>query len=73
MGDVYLAYELFTRAKVHQRAHDLAISYLAPEAILRDDLDLLSNLFAPLDKSLITDFNVGGQVRSLFVLIHVVI
>lgn len=62
MGEVYLAYELFMRAKVHQRAHDLAISYLAPEAILRDDLTLLTNLFAPLDKSLIRDFSIGGQV-----------
>lgn len=64
MGDVYLAYELFTQARIHQRAHDLAISYLAPEAVLRDDLELLSSLFASLDKNLITDFNVGGQVGS---------
>ena len=39
LGDVYLAYELYTRARVHKMAHELAITYLAPEAVLRDDLD----------------------------------
>ena len=45
-------------------AHELAITYLAPEAVLRDDLDLLSNLFTVLDESLVEDFGVGGQVRK---------
>lgn len=47
---------------MHRTAHELAIAYLAPEAILRDDLDLLANLFAALDETLIDDFSVGGQV-----------
>lgn len=64
LGDVYLAYELYTRARVHKMAHELAITYLAPEAVLRDDLDLLSNLFTVLDESLVEDFGVGGQVRN---------
>lgn len=54
---------MFTSAKEHRAAHELAITYLAPEAILRDDLDLLSNLFTVLDENLVEDFGVGGQVR----------
>ncbi|THH11598.1 hypothetical protein EW145_g550 [Phellinidium pouzarii] len=61
-GDIYLAYTLYTQAGVHRAAHELAITYLAPIAILRDDLDLLSSLFTVLDKSKIDDFGVGGQL-----------
>lgn len=61
-GDVFGAYELYRQANAHQAAYELAINYLAPEAILREDLDLLEDLFARLDESLIPDFSVGGQV-----------
>ena len=61
-GDLYLAYELFTKAREHRTAHELAVTFLAPEAILRNDLDLLSGLFTALDPSLIDDYSVGGQV-----------
>ena len=59
-----MAYDLYIRAKEHYTAHDLAITYLAPEAILRDDLELLSSLFTGLDENLVEDFGVGGQVRA---------
>ncbi|KAI5121845.1 hypothetical protein M0805_003278 [Coniferiporia weirii] len=61
-GDIYLAYGLYTRARVYQTAHELAIAYLAPEAILRDDLDLLLSLFTALEENQVDDFSVGGQL-----------
>lgn len=48
---------------MHRIAHELAITYLAPEAILRDELDVLAKLFTSLDEKLIDDFGIGGQVR----------
>ena len=45
-------------------AHELAITYLAPEAVLRDELELLAKLFRSLDPTLVDDFGVGGQVRT---------
>ena len=63
-GDIYHAYELYIRAKAHQMAHELAITYLAPEAVLRDELELLAKLFRSLDPTLVDDFGVGGQVRT---------
>ena len=62
-GDIYLAYQLYASARAHRTAHELAINFLAPEAILKDDLNTLSDLFSELDASLIEDFAVGGQVR----------
>ena len=64
-GDVYLAYQLYASARAHRTAHELAINFLAPEAVLKDDLQTLSDLFSDLDASLIEDFAVGGQVRVL--------
>lgn len=61
-GDVFGAYELYMDAKVHRMAHELAINYLAPEAILRDDFQLLQSLFNDIDQTTVEDFFVGGQV-----------
>lgn len=61
-GDVYLAYQLYASARTHRTAHELAINFLAPEAVLKDDLQALSDLFSELDAGLIEDFTVGGQV-----------
>jgi nuclear pore complex protein Nup98-Nup96 len=64
-GDVYGAYELYKQANAHQAAYELAVTYLAPDAVLREDLDLLEDLFSKLDESLIPDFSVGGQVSNI--------
>ncbi|TDL26378.1 hypothetical protein BD410DRAFT_881649 [Rickenella mellea] len=61
-GNIYEAYELYVDAGAHQSAHDIAITYLAPEAILHDHLELLRNLFQVLDKTKISNWAVGGQV-----------
>ena len=53
---------MYKQAGAHQAAYELAINYLAPEAVLREDLDFLEDLFTKLDESLIPEFSVGGQV-----------
>lgn len=63
-GDIYLAYQLYSSARSHRTAHELALNYLAPEAVLKEDLQMLSDLFSDLDASLIEDFAVGGQVKA---------
>ena len=40
------------------------MTYLAPEAVLRDEHEALASLFTALDANLVQDFDVGGQVRN---------
>jgi len=49
-GDVFRAYELYISAGLYNLAHDLAVLELAPDAVIRRDLDLLKTLFVPFDK-----------------------
>ncbi|KAF8635366.1 hypothetical protein AX15_000371 [Amanita polypyramis BW_CC] len=44
-GDVYNAYELYLAAGLYDTAHDIAVLELAPDAILRQDMDLLKDIF----------------------------
>jgi nuclear pore complex protein Nup98-Nup96 len=48
-GNIYAAYELYLSAKSYNQAHNLAQLELAPDAIIRKDLELLRNLFKPFD------------------------
>ncbi|KAF8155941.1 nuclear protein 96-domain-containing protein [Crassisporium funariophilum] len=48
-GDLFSAYELYLSAQVYQSAHNLALHELAPDAIIRKDLDLLRSLFIRFD------------------------
>lgn len=43
----YVAYELFLAAGNLNRAHDIAVLSLAPDAVIRNDYDLLKELFSP--------------------------
>lgn len=63
-GDVYGAYELYLSANQWNAAHDLAVLELAPEAVLRQDLDLLKSLFEKLEKHPVDDWHERGQVRA---------
>ncbi|KAJ7050563.1 nuclear protein 96-domain-containing protein, partial [Mycena amicta] len=45
-SDIYQAFELYSSAALYNEAHNLAISKLAPDAIIRNDLELLSSLFS---------------------------
>ncbi|KAF8893230.1 nuclear protein 96-domain-containing protein [Gymnopilus junonius] len=48
-GNIYTAYELYISAQLFNAAHNLALLDLAPDAVIRKDLGLLRNLFAPFD------------------------
>ncbi|KAF9051437.1 nuclear protein 96-domain-containing protein [Panaeolus papilionaceus] len=48
-GNVYAAYELYLTAQLYNSAHNIALYDLAPDAIIRKDLELLRSLFAPFD------------------------
>lgn len=48
-GNQYAAYELYISAQMYNAAHNIAVLDLAPDAIIRKDLELLNNLFSPLD------------------------
>ncbi|TFK26610.1 nucleoporin nup189 [Coprinopsis marcescibilis] len=48
-GNIFDAYELYLSAQLHGPAHDLAVLELAPDAILRRDLELLRELFEVFD------------------------
>ncbi|PFH49584.1 hypothetical protein AMATHDRAFT_62906 [Amanita thiersii Skay4041] len=45
IGDVYAAYELYLTAGLYNPAHEIAVSELAPDAVIRRDLDLLKDMF----------------------------
>ena len=63
-GDVFRAYELYTSAGLYNLAHDLAVLELAPDAVIRRDLDLLKTLFVPFDKDGRRDKIDGWFVRG---------
>lgn len=63
-GNIYAAYELYLSAKSYNLAHNLAQLELAPDAIIRKDLDLLRNLFKPFDADGKRDKVTGWFVRG---------
>ena len=63
-GDIFRAYELYTSAGLYNLAHDLAVLELAPDAVIRRDLDLLKTLFVPFDKDGRRDKIDGWFVRG---------
>jgi len=63
-GNIYAAYELYLSAKSYNLAHDLAQLELAPDAIIRKDLELLRDLFKPFDADGKRDKVAGWFVRG---------
>ncbi|KAG6888282.1 hypothetical protein C0995_009396 [Termitomyces sp. Mi166 len=61
-GDIFDAYELFLQAELYDTAHDLAVVELAPDAILRRDLELLQNLFTVFVKHPVNGWHVRGKI-----------
>lgn len=54
-------------AGLHQSAHDLAVVELAPEAVIRQDLELLTSLFERMASYPIDGWYLKGKARlSLF-------
>ncbi|KAG1753592.1 nuclear protein 96-domain-containing protein [Suillus paluster] len=60
-GEVFEAYQLYLNAGLYQQAHDLAIVELAPEAVIRQDLDLLISLFERIANQTIDGWHTRGK------------
>lgn len=61
-GNLYEAYELYLAAGKYNPAHDLAVLELAPDAVLRKDLDLLRSLFERFAGRPVEGWHVRGKV-----------
>jgi hypothetical protein len=64
-GDVFEAYHLYIQAGMHGAAHDLAVFELAPEAVIRNDLELLQVLFERFVGHSVDGWHVGGKVCKI--------
>ncbi|KAH9006574.1 nuclear protein 96-domain-containing protein [Lactarius hatsudake] len=60
-GDVFEAYQLYLQAGLHNAAHELAVYELAPEAVIRDDLELLKTLFGRFIGHAVDEWHVRGK------------
>ncbi|KAG1786824.1 nuclear protein 96-domain-containing protein [Suillus plorans] len=61
-GKVFEAYQLYLNAGLYQQAHDLAVVELAPEAVIRQDLDLLVSLFERIANQTVDGWHTRGKV-----------
>lgn len=59
------AYRWFVQAGQHQLAHDIAVEFLAPEAVIMSDMTLLEDLFDALDPSAVSGWHEKGNVSTL--------
>ncbi|KAI0332827.1 hypothetical protein GY45DRAFT_1245970 [Cubamyces sp. BRFM 1775] len=62
VGNVYEAYELYLSAGLYDAAHDIAVLELAPDAVVRQDLLLLRELFDVFDGRPVNGWNDRGKV-----------
>ncbi|KAI0350876.1 hypothetical protein OH77DRAFT_1498850 [Trametes cingulata] len=60
-GKVYEAYELYLSAGLYDAAHDLAVLELAPDAVIRQDLALLRELFEVFEGRPVSGWNDRGK------------
>lgn len=63
-GDEFAAYELYLSAGLYGPAHDIAVSKLAPDAVIRQDLDLLKTLFSKISGHPVDGWHTRGKVRE---------
>jgi len=61
-GEVYEAYELYLMAGSYTAAHELAVLELAPDAIIRKDLELLKELLQRISGHPVEGWHVRGKV-----------
>ena len=61
-GKVYEAYELYLAAGMYDAAHNIAVLELAPEAVIRQDLMLLRELFDAFEGHPVAGWSVRGKV-----------
>jgi hypothetical protein len=69
--DPYLQYQLHLAADDQNPAHQIVVTELAPEAIMRNDLDLLRRLLDRFQDSRVEGWNEGGKVGYLSLLLSV--
>lgn len=62
-GKIFEAYELYMAAGLYQSAHDLAVVELAPEAVIRQDFELLTTLFERMVSQSIDGWHLKGKAR----------
>jgi len=60
-GEVYQAYESYLTAQLYNPAHELAVLELAPDAIIRKDLDLLKDIFDRFNSRKADNWNIRGK------------
>lgn len=74
-GKVYDAFQAFIAANQQQLAYELVVDKLVPDAILREDLELLRNLFSQFDPEAVDGWAMKGKVCAsaacLFLCAHV--
>ncbi|KAI0739083.1 nuclear protein 96-domain-containing protein [Daedaleopsis nitida] len=61
-GNLYEAYELYLAAGLYDAAHDIAVAELAPDAVVRQDLILLKELFDVFEGRPVRGWNERGKV-----------
>ncbi|KAI5477610.1 hypothetical protein MNV49_006097 [Pseudohyphozyma bogoriensis] len=66
-GDIFAEYKLLLAAKMPVEAHEIVVNFLAPEAVVRNDLVLLRRLLEPFDPRLVADWEAGGKIFADYV------
>ncbi|KAH7910133.1 nuclear protein 96-domain-containing protein [Hygrophoropsis aurantiaca] len=61
LGEIYEAYKLYISAGLLTAAHDLAVTELAPEAVIRNDLELLRSLFEGMSSNTVQGWYFRGK------------
>ena len=60
-GRLYDAYEFYLAAGLYDAAHDIAVLELAPDAVIRQDLMLIKDLFDVFDGRPVANWNERGK------------
>ncbi|KAJ7132067.1 nuclear protein 96-domain-containing protein [Mycena epipterygia] len=60
-GEMFEAYELYLSAGLYNAAHDIAVLKLAPDAVIRRDLTLLTDLFNRFNGRAVDGWHVRGK------------
>ncbi|EJD51201.1 hypothetical protein AURDEDRAFT_149853 [Auricularia subglabra TFB-10046 SS5] len=61
-GKVYEAFHAFIEANQQQLAYELAVDKLVPDAVLREDLELLRNIFSQFDPETVDGWSTNGKL-----------
>ena len=61
-GEIFRAYELYLSAGLYNQAHQLAAHDLAPEAVIKGDLELLKELFRKFKGHPVENWQIRGKV-----------